>query len=315
MNNTDKINSIDFVKLFDEVQNCRWKEELVNTYARYGIKDYTKKTGVTKRTHSDGKSSDLYASFKTPDDENNVTHIFFEVNKIKINTNEVIAYDPYFSHYEILDNPNDGSYKNKCFSIAYNVDEFKYVMSYFLGYDYNWLDRIYDEIEPVRKIDFNETVKKEKDEVLQEHLKNISEIIDKEIDQLQVNGEEKHVLTKIRVNQSIFRELLLKKYSHCCLCNVDNQDLLIASHIKPWAKSSSKEKLDVNNGLLLCPNHDKLFDKGYITFDDNGNIHISDRLSDNNLTYMNITNTMHINLTEENRKYMEYHRNMIFVKR
>ena len=76
-------------------------------------------------------------------------------------------------------------------SQSFNFDEFKYVMSYFLRYDYNWLDRIYDEIEPVRKIDFNEIVKKEKDEVLQEHLKNISEIIDKEIDQLQVNGEEK----------------------------------------------------------------------------------------------------------------------------
>ena len=46
--------------------------------------------------------------------------------------------------------------------------------------------------------------------------------------------------------------------------------VLIASHIKPWKDSDENERLDIDNGLLLCPNHDKAFDRGYISFDDNG---------------------------------------------
>ena len=83
-------------------------------------------------------------------------------------------------------------------------------------------------------------------------MNNIASIIEKEIEQVPVYGEEKKALTKIRINQSVFRELLLKRYSSCCLCNVNDKNFLVASHIKPWAKSNSEEKLDVNNGLLLC---------------------------------------------------------------
>lgn len=65
---------------------------------------------------------------------------------------------------------------------------------------------------------------------------------------------------------------MLKRYNRCCLCEMENPEFLIASHIKPWAESERKEKLDVNNGFLMCPNHDRIFDKGYITFDDDGKI-------------------------------------------
>ncbi|MBO7381377.1 MAG: HNH endonuclease, partial [Neisseriaceae bacterium] len=50
--------------------------------------------------------------------------------------------------------------------------------------------------------------------------------------------------------------------------------------LKPWRKSNDKEKLDINNGLLLCPTHDKLIDKGLITFSENGEIIISELLTD-----------------------------------
>ena len=59
-------------------------------------------------------------------------------------------------------------------------------------------------------------------------------------------------------------------------------ELLVASHIKPWSISDANEKLDIHNGLLMCPNHDKLFDRGYISFDDTGRILISEKLDDNN---------------------------------
>ncbi len=83
--------------------------------------------------------------------------------------------------------------------------------------------------------------------------------------------------------------------------------LLIASHIKPWAESEPKEKLDVDNGFLMCPNHDKLFDKGYITFDDNGKIIISDKLIENDKELLNVDSRKHIELTEDNKKYLKFH--------
>lgn len=84
------------------------------------------------------------------------------------------------------------------------------------------------------------------------------------------------------------------------------------THIKPWEKSEAKEKLDVNNGLLLCPNHDKLFDGGWISFDNDGKILISGEMKTNDKIFMNIREDMKIVLTKKNKSYMKYHREHIF---
>ena len=125
-----------------------------------------------------------------------------------------------------------------------------------------------------------------------------------------LEGTEKTILAKARVNQGVFRERLLRKYSKCCLCGADNDELLIASHIKPWSDSNPSEKVDVNNGLLLCPNHDHLFDKGFISFDDDGHILISPQLSSNNRVFMNVNNDMFLDMTVETKEYMRFHREM-----
>lgn len=150
---------------------------------------------------------------------------------------------------------------------------------------------------------------------LKGQLKSDSEIIDEieeEIETLQLQGAERVTLVKARVNQSVFRERLLNKYSSCCLCKVHNPSLLIASHIKPWAASESDEKLDVENGFLLCPNHDALFDGGYITFEDDGMISISGRLSCIDRTFTNVQPSMNIQLSEKNKEYLRYHRKHVF---
>ena len=87
---------------------------------------------------------------------------------------------------------------------------------------------------------------------------------------------------------------------------------MLTSHIKPWADSDEKEKLDVDNGLLLCPAHDRLFDKGFITFADDGFIEISEELDEINRTNLNVHEGMRINLTEDNIKYLSYHRTNIY---
>ncbi|MBD5480131.1 MAG: hypothetical protein HDR14_12725 [Lachnospiraceae bacterium] len=139
--------------------------------------------------------------------------------------------------------------------------------------------------------------------------------IEEEISSFNIEGASKKAIINARVNQGIFRDLLLKRYNKCCLCGMENHTLLIASHIKPWAESEPKEKLDDDNGFLMCPNHDRIFDKGYITFDDDGKIMISNRLTENDRVLLNVDSRMHIELTESNKKYLQFHRENIFIDR
>ena len=140
----------------------------------------------------------------------------------------------------------------------------------------------------------------------------IVETIEKEISSLGLIGESRDAVVKVRVNQGVFREKLLQKYSKCCLCGVSNKALLTASHIKPWCKSNALEKLDIENGFLMCPNHDRLFDQGWITFDNNGKIIIADEMSQEDRIFMNVNKDMKITLSEKNKIYLQYHRSNIF---
>lgn len=124
--------------------------------------------------------------------------------------------------------------------------------------------------------------------------------------------DEKRAFVKIRVNQDVFRERLIKRYGKCCICSVENTSLLRASHIKPWAESESSEKLDTDNGFLLCPNHDALFDGGFISFDNDGKVLTSNRISKNDYILTNIRDDMKVELTEKNKSYLEYHRKYVF---
>lgn len=78
--------------------------------------------------------------------------------------------------------------------------------------------------------------------------------------------------TKQRVGQDKLREYILDIYEHkCALCDIDKDDLLICSHIVPW-KVDEQNRLNPQNAICLCAQHDKLFDKGYFSLDDNYNI-------------------------------------------
>lgn len=139
--------------------------------------------------------------------------------------------------------------------------------------------------------------------------------IEKDIQNSNLIGTDKVAVVKARVNQGVFRDRLIRKYGKCCLCGADEESLLIASHIKPWVDSTPEERVDENNGLLLCPNHDRLFDRGFITFNDDGSIIITEALSDNNRIFLNIDSNASLALNESTKKYMEYHRNNIYIDR
>ena len=146
------------------------------------------------------------------------------------------------------------------------------------------------------------------------NFKAMAESIDQEISELQLKGETKEAIVKLRVNQNTFRNLLLDKFEHCALCKVNQPELLVASHIKPWKDSSPEEKLDRDNGLLMCPGHDQLFDRGLISFDDNGNILISSHLTEESRESLGIKDDLKIQLSERNKEYLQYHREKIFQK-
>ena len=138
--------------------------------------------------------------------------------------------------------------------------------------------------------------------------------IDEDLDEFHLYGDEREAVTKIRVNQGFFRNILLEKYQSCALCKVSDKSLLIASHIKPWRNSESDEKTDIDNGFIFCPNHDRLFDKGFISFDDSGQIMISEELDETNRTFTNVKEGIKIELTEGNKRYLEFHRDNVFRK-
>lgn len=132
-------------------------------------------------------------------------------------------------------------------------------------------------------------------------------------EKIEITETEKEQVIKSRIGQSVFKKSLLDIEKKCRLCGVTDERFLIASHIKPWSKSKHQERLDINNGLLLCPNHDSLFDKGYISFNDDGTIMISDSLAAATKVFLNINETMSVRMNERQQQYMKWHRENLFI--
>ena len=119
--------------------------------------------------------------------------------------------------------------------------------------------------------------------------------------------------SKNRKSQAKYREELYNEFKHCPFTHIDEFKLLIASHIKPHAVSTNKEQADPNNGLMLSPLYDKLFDKGFISFKDNGEILISDWLSPHNKGLISFDYSPEdLCLNDQRKKYLEYHRVNVF---
>ena len=98
------------------------------------------------------------------------------------------------------------------------------------------------------------------------------------------------------------------------ICYLEKLDYpsLVASHIKPFKKSQPSEQYDKDNGLLLSRGMDALFDKGYISFDDDGSILLSDRLSEEVKEHLGNYFLDPIVLNERRLKYLEYNRSYVF---
>ena len=128
-----------------------------------------------------------------------------------------------------------------------------------------------------------------------------------------LNGHDIEQLTKGRVGQGAFRKLLIEQRGCICeLCSIQLPAVLRASHIQSWATSTPEERLDPQNGLLLCANHDALFDRHLITIDvDTNKLRISSSLPGDQLEELKLTATKTIPLGARMKNYMIKH-NQLF---
>lgn len=125
---------------------------------------------------------------------------------------------------------------------------------------------------------------------------------------------EKTSIVQSRVGQGTFRQNLIDYWGGCAVTGFRMTDILVASHIKPWKDSRNNERLDVFNGLLLSPNYDKLFDRGYLTFNLKGKIEYSKILSQNDKLLLGLKDGVVLKCVDERHKaYLKYHNEKCFI--
>lgn len=112
-----------------------------------------------------------------------------------------------------------------------------------------------------------------------------------------------------RRGQGRFREQLMVLWQRsCAVTGLDCAVALRASHVKPWSKSTARERHDPQNGLILSANLDALFDAGLITFGDDGEMHVSQAVSIEHRKELGIPRPLRSRPSDSLRKYLAHHR-------
>jgi hypothetical protein len=129
-----------------------------------------------------------------------------------------------------------------------------------------------------------------------------------------VDAPEREQLVRARRGQGRFRAELISRWGRCAVTAVSSPELLRASHIKPWRFSSNAERLDPFNGLLLLPQYDHLFDRGYMTFEPTGEIRLSEAVSDLDPRRLGIDQGSRLrDLVPAHEPFLDYHRAEVFA--
>lgn len=125
-----------------------------------------------------------------------------------------------------------------------------------------------------------------------------------------VKGGKRVVVTSARIGQGQFREDVLSLWKNKCpVTGITKSDLLVASHVVPWGLSSDEEKIDPDNGFPFSPAVDKLFDRGYISFDDSGKMIVQPSLNAAELLSLGLTQPIRVlPLNKKQRQYLARHR-------
>jgi hypothetical protein len=120
-----------------------------------------------------------------------------------------------------------------------------------------------------------------------------------------------------RRGQGLFKQNVMKREIACRLTGVDRPEHLRASHCKPWRDSDNSERLDGENGLLLTPDADHLFDRGFLSFEDDGSVLVSPVAHVPSLVRMGLDPKGLINVgkfSSGQKTYLAFHRDSVFLK-
>lgn len=119
-----------------------------------------------------------------------------------------------------------------------------------------------------------------------------------------------------RRGQGKFKSNVQAVEYRCRVTGVERLEHLRASHIQPWRDSDNSQRLDGENGLLLTPSLDHLFDRGFISFENNGRLLISSTAHQASLRRMGVPLDGRFTVgafTERQRSYLDFHRNDVFL--
>lgn len=128
---------------------------------------------------------------------------------------------------------------------------------------------------------------------------------------------ERQAVILSRRGQGRFKQNVLEFEKRCRVTGVEKLEHLRASHCKPWRDSDNSERLDGNNGLLLTPSVDHLFDRGYIGFEENGDLIVSPVADGYSLARMGVPTNESINVgafRDSQQEYLAFHRENILLK-
>lgn len=128
---------------------------------------------------------------------------------------------------------------------------------------------------------------------------------------------ERTAIIRSRVGQGPFKERVTRIESRCRVTGVDKLAHLVASHCKPWRDATNEERLDGENGLLLTPSIDHLFDRGFIGFEDGGQLILSPIAHRPSLERMGVPTAGPVNVgsfTAGQRRYLDYHRTSVLLQ-
>lgn len=132
-----------------------------------------------------------------------------------------------------------------------------------------------------------------------------------------IGDTERQAIVLARRGQGLFRERVAAIEKRCRITGVERREYLRASHSKPWRDATNSERLDGENGLLLTPDVDFLFDRGLISFDDNGDVLVSPVTDTSVLERMGLSASMLRNVgafSIGQRAYLQFHRESVFLR-
>ena len=141
--------------------------------------------------------------------------------------------------------------------------------------------------------------------------------LDKVRDDSRIGDTEREAIVLARRGQGIFKANVMKREHVCRITGVEKAQHLRASHCKPWRHATNEERLDGENGLLLTPNADHLFDRGFIGFEGNGDVLVSPVAHLESLARMGLDPSKLRNVgqfSEGQRRYLKYHREKVLLR-